>query len=106
MEKVFSQAQSSTKIDGTTITFSVTSADPTVFGAASVMAKAHGRFLPSGSGYAWKTHATNDAVLVEISAETSDLATKAATLGFFGMLTLDDYHSIHHEMMARGFSSH
>jgi len=44
--------------------------------------------------------------VIEISAATSDLATKAAALGFFGMLTLDDHHSFHHEMMARGFSAH
>ena len=106
MELVFSQALSATEIEGTTVKFSVTSVDPKVFRAAKDMATAHGGFLPSSSGYVWKTQATEDSVVIEISAATSDLATKAAALGFFGMLTLDDHHSFHHEMMARGFSAH
>lgn len=106
MELVFSQARSTTEIEGTTIKFSVTSVDPEVFRAAREMATAHGRFLPSSSGYVWKTQATEDVVVIEISAATFDLATKAAALGFFGLLTLDDHHSFHHEMMARGFAAH
>ena len=73
-------------------------------GAAGRMVPAHAPFVAAETGWSSEIVAQDDALVWTVTSVTASAQIRG--LGFFGLMTVGNHHSLHHMMLARGSDPH
>lgn len=86
-----------------TIQFDV-KAKPQAMSAAHSMVPTHAGYIQSARGWDISTTPNASGVLVTVTTDSAAVLEKLYALGFYGFMSLESHHQMHHFHMARGGS--
>lgn len=105
MDRVTTQATVTRKVDGFSVTFSVTG-NESVAKSIKSMVLAHSPMLALDTGWQVAAQAQTNGATMIVTVASQAALDEVNGLGFFGVMTVGAHHQQHHLMIATGRSPH
>ena len=105
MDNVTTAAKVAQKVDGLSVTFTVTG-NSVVAESIERMVLAHSPMLQDSTGWRVAAHRQDDGATMVVDVTSNAELQEVTGLGFFGLMTIGAHHQQHHLMIARGHAPH